>query len=68
MQVSAKKNLKKPIVNKNTTKKKLTVTSKKIKKNKKYYVGVRAYTTYKDKNNKIIYVYGKVKKSTIKIK
>ncbi len=49
VQVSAKRNFKKKIVNKKSvTKKKITIKSKKFKKGKTYFVRVRAYATYKD--------------------
>ena len=49
VQVSTKKNFKKPIFKKFTAKTKLNI--KKLKSGKKYYIRVRAYATYKDKNN-----------------
>lgn len=71
VQVSAKKNFKKVIFNKNLKKTKLTIKNKKIKSKKTYYVRVRAYTTYKDVNNKPVNVYSSWSKKTgkkIKVK
>ncbi len=64
VQVSAKKNFKKVIFNKNLKKTKLTIKNKKIKSKKTYYVRVRAYTTYKDVNNKPVNVYSSWSKKT----
>lgn len=68
LQVSAKKNFKKLIFNKTTSKNKLTVKNSKIKSKKNYYVRVRAYATYKDKNDKVIKVYSKWNKKLKKVK
>lgn len=70
VEVSAKKNFKKPIFKKFTAKTKLNIKNKKIKSGKKYYVRVRAYATYKDKNNVTQKVYSrwnkKIRKVTVK--
>ena len=67
VQVSAKKNFKKVIFNKDLKKTKLTIKSKKIKSKKTYYVRVRAYATYKNKNNKTVKVYSKWNKKLRKV-
>lgn len=59
VEVSAKKNFKKPIFKKFTAKTKLNIKNKKIKSKKTYYIRVRAYATYKDKNNVTKKVYSK---------
>ncbi len=66
VQASTKKNFKKNVVNKATTKNK--VVFKKLKSKKKYFVRVRAYTTYKDAKGKTQKVYGKWFKSKKKVK
>ena len=67
VQVSAKKNFKKKIVNKKSvTKKKITIKSKKFKKGKTYFVRVRAYATYKDTNGVTRKVTSKWNKKLIK--
>ena len=68
VQVSAKKNFKKVIFNKDLKKTKLTIKSKKIKSKKTYCVRVRAYATYKNKNNKTVKVYSKWNKKLRKVK
>ena len=67
VQVSNKKNFKKVIFKKDLKKTKLTIKSKKIKSKKTYYVRVRAYATYKDKNNKTVKVYSKWNKKLRKV-
>lgn len=69
VQVSKKNkfNKKNIILNKFTSKKKLTVT-KKIKSRKTYFVRVRAYATYKDANNVTKKVYSKWIKKLRKVK
>ncbi len=67
VQVSAKKNFKKVIFNKDLKKTKLTIKSKKIKSKKTYCVRVRAYATYKNKNNKTVKVYSKWNKKLRKV-
>ena len=67
VQVSTKKNFKKPIFKKFTAKTKLNIKNKKIKSGKKYYVRVRAYATYKDKNNVTQKVYSKWNKKLRKV-
>ena len=68
VQVSKKKNFKKKLFNKFTSKKKLTF-SKKLKTKKIYYVRVRAYYTYRNRNNEIKNAYSKwSKKLKVKIK
>ena len=68
VQVSAKKNFKKPIFKKFTAKTKLNIKNKKIKSKKTYYIRVRAYATYKDKNNVTKKVYSKWIKKIRKVK
>ena len=68
VQISAKKNFKKPIFKKFTAKTKLNIKNKKIKSKKIYYVRVRAYATYKDKNNVTKKVYSKWIKKIRKVK
>ena len=68
VQVSKKKNFKKKLFNKFTSKKKL-IFSKKLKNKKIYYVRVRAYYTYRNRNNEIQNAYSKwSKKLKVKIK
>ncbi len=67
VQVSKKSNFKKRIINKFTTKKKLTI-NKKIKSGKTYFVRVRAYATYKDAYGKPQKVYSKWNKKLRKVK
>ena len=70
VQVSTNKKFKKSkiIFKKLTTKKKLTIKNKKIKSKKTYYVRVRAYATYKDKNNVVQKVYSAWNKKLSKVK
>ena len=68
VQISAKKNFKKPIFKKFTAKTKLNIKNKKIKRKKTYYIRVRAYATYKDKNNVTKKVYSKWIKKIRKVK
>ena len=68
VQVSTKKNFKKVISDKMTAKPKLNIKNKKLKSGKKYYVRVRAYATYKDKNNVTKKVYSKWIKKIRKVK
>ena len=71
VQVSAKRNFKKLIVNKKSVKKnKITVKNKKLKKGKKYFVRVRAYATYKNSKGvtKKAYSSWNKKLRTVKIK
>ncbi len=67
VQVSKKKNFKKNIFDKFTSKKKITF-KKKLKSGKTYYVRVRAYATYKDKNGVKCKVYSKWNKKLRKVK
>ena len=67
VQVSKKSNFKKRILNKFTTKKKLTI-NKKLKSGKTYFVRVRAYATYKDAFGKPQKVYSKWNKKLRKVK
>lgn len=67
VQISAKKNFKKIIFKKFTTKNKLTIKSE-IKSKRIYYVRVRAFATYKDKNKKAHKVYSKWIKKIRKVK
>ncbi len=66
VQASIKKNFKKNVINKVTTKNK--VVFKKLKSKKKYFVRVRAYATYKDAKGKTQKVYSKWFKSKKKVK
>ena len=66
VQASTKKNFKKDVIKKATTKNKIVF--KKLKSKKKYFVRVRAYTTYKDAKGKTQKVYGKWFKSKKKVK
>ena len=69
VQVSKKKNFKKPVYDKFTKKTNLTI--KKLKSKKTYFVRVRAYATYNDVNNDVQNVYGSWSKKTgkkIKVK
>lgn len=68
VQISTKKNFKKSVFKKFTAKTKLNIKNKKIKSKKTYYVRVRAYATYKDKNNVIKKVYSKWIKKIRKVK
>ena len=68
VEVSAKKNFKKPVFKKFTAKTKLNIKNSKIKSGKKYYVRIRAYATYKDKNNVTKKVYSKWIKKIRKVK
>ena len=68
VQVSEKKNFKKVVFKKDVKKTKLTIKNKKIKSRKKYFVRVRAYTTYKDANNKAVKVYSKWNKKLRRVK
>ncbi len=66
VQASTKKNFKKNVIKKATTKNK--VVFKKLKSKKKYFVRVRAYKTYKDAKGKTQKVYSKWVKSKKKVK
>ncbi len=66
VQASIKKNFKKNVINKATVKNKVVI--KKLKSKKKYFVRVRAYTTYKDAKGKTQKVYSKWVKSKKKVK
>ena len=68
VEVSAKKNFKKPVFKKFTAKTKLNIKNSKIKSKKTYYIRVRAYATYKDKNNVTKKVYSKWIKKIRKVK
>lgn len=68
VEVSAKKNFQKPIFKKFTAKTKLNIKNSKIKSKKTYYIRVRAYATYKDKNNVTKKVYSKWIKKIRKVK
>lgn len=71
VQVSAKRNFKKLIVNKKSVKKnKITIKNKKLKKGKKYFVRIRAYATYKNSKGitKKAYSSWNKKLRTVKIK
>ena len=68
VQISAKKNFKKSVFKKFTAKTKLYIKNSKIKSKKTYYIRVRAYATYKDKNNITKKVYSKWIKKIRKVK
>lgn len=72
VQVSTNKKFKKSkiVLTKNLKKTKLNIKNNKIKSKKTYYVRVRAYATYKDKNNVTQQVYSKWNKKirTVKVK
>ena len=68
VEVSAKKNFKKSVFKKFTAKTKLNIKNKKIKSKKIYYIRVRSYATYKDKNNVTKKVYSKWIKKIRKVK
>ncbi len=71
VQVSAKRNFKKLIINKKSVKKnKITIKNKKLKKGRKYFVRVRAYATYKNSKGvtKKAYSSWNKKLRTVKIK
>lgn len=68
VEVSAKKNFKKSVFKKFTAKTKLNIKNSKIKSKKTYYIRVRAYATYKDKNNITKKVYSKWIKKIRKVK
>lgn len=68
VEVSAKKNFQKPIFKKFTAKTKLNIKNSKIKSKKTYYIRVRVYATYKDKNNVTKKVYSKWIKKIRKVK
>ncbi len=66
VQASTKKNFKKDVIKKTTTKNKLVI--KKLKSKKKYFVRVRAYATYKDAKGKTQKVCGSWFKIAKKVK
>ncbi len=66
VQVSPKKNFSKKVVKKTTSKTKITI--KKLKSKTKYFVRVRAYTTYKNAKNVTVKVYSKWNKKLRKVK
>ncbi len=66
VQASTKKNFKKDAIKKTTAKNKIVF--KKLKSKKKYFVRVRAYTTYKDAKGKTQKAYGKWVKFNKKVK
>lgn len=68
VQVSAKKNFKKLVYNKFTSKNKLTLKNKKIKSGKKYFIRTRAYTTYTNENGTAVKVYSAWSKKIKKVK
>lgn len=68
VQISTKKNFKKSVFKKFTANTKLNIKNKKIKSKKTYYIRVRAYATYKDKNNVTKKVYSKWIKKIRKVK
>ena len=68
VQISKKKNFKKNLFSKYTTKNKLTL-NKKLRSKKIYYVRVRAYYTYKNSKDEVQSVYSKwSKKLKVKVK
>ena len=68
VQVAKNNKFKKAIVDTFTNNVKLTIADKKIKSKKTYFVRVRAYSTYKDANNKPQKVYSKWIKKVRKVK
>lgn len=68
VQVSKSKKFKKVLIKKKTSKKKLVIKSSKLKSKKKYYVRVRAYATYKDKDGIIRKINSKWNKVPRKVK
>ncbi len=70
VQVATNKKFKKKkiVFDKFTKKRKLIIKSSKIKRKKTYYVRVRAYATYKDKNGEAQKVYSKWVKRVRKVK
>ena len=68
VQVAKNNKFKKVLVDKFTKNKKLTIKNSKIKSKKTYFVRVRAYATYNDKNNKPVNVYSKWIKKIRKVK
>ncbi len=68
VQVSKSKKFKKILIKKNTSKTNIVIKSKYFKHKKIFYVRVRAYTTYKDKNGVKIKVKSKWNKVPRKIK
>ena len=68
VQVAKNNKFKKVLVDKFTKNKKLTIKNPKIKSKKTYFVRVRAYATYNDKNNKPVNVYSKWIKKARKVK
>lgn len=67
-QVSKNKSFKKKVINKKYRTNKINIKNKKIKKNKTYYIRVRAYASYRDKNGKAVKIYSKWNKDIKKIK
>ena len=68
IQVCKKRNFKKNILDKFTSKKKLTLKNPKIKSKKTYFVRVRAYSTYKDTYGNPQKVYSSWNKKLRKVK
>ncbi len=64
VEVSKDKNFKKTIFKKNLKTNSLNINSKKIKKNKTYYLKVRSYASYRTKKGKEVKIFSKL--STIK--
>lgn len=70
VQISTDKKFKKSkiVLTKSLKKNKLNIKSKKLKSKKTYYVRVRAYAAYKDKNGKAKKVYSMWNKKLMKVK
>ena len=68
IQVSKKNKFKKPLYDKYTKKKKITIKGSKIKSKKTYFVRVRAYATYKDSKGKSRKAYSSWIKKAKKVK
>ncbi len=68
IQVSKKNKFKKPLYDKFTKKKKITIKGSKIKSKKTYFVRIRAYATYKDSKGKLKKAYSSWIKKAKKVK
>lgn len=68
IQVSKKNKFKKPLYDKYTKKKKITIKGSKIKSKKTYFVRVRAYATYRDSKGKLKKAYSSWIKKAKKVK
>ena len=68
IQVSKKNKFKKPLYDKFTKKKKITIKGSKIKSKKTYFVRIRAYATYRDSKGKLKKAYSSWIKKAKKVK